>query len=121
MGKVVLTIDDSRPMRELLHTALTAAGFEVLQAEDGHSALEVLRTAVVDVIVTDLVMPNLDGFDLVEQVRREARHQSTPILVLTTESDLAKKARARDAGASGWVVKPFNPALLIDAINRATP
>ncbi len=73
-----------------------------------------------DVIITDINMPGLDGIDLVERLRGGGRHQATPILVLTTESDLGKRERAQRAGASAWIVKPFNPALLIEAINRVT-
>ena len=120
MSKRILTVDDSRTMRDLLMAALTGAGYQVLQAEDGVCGLEVLRTEAVDLIITDINMPRLDGFGLVEEVRSDARHRATPILVLTTESDQAKKDRARQAGATGWIVKPFNPAKLVDAVRRVT-
>ena len=76
------------------------------------------HSADVDVIITDINMPKLDGFGFIEGVRKDARHRATPILVLTTESDSSKKDRARQAGATGWIVKPFNPVKLIDAIRR---
>jgi two-component system chemotaxis response regulator CheY len=118
MSKTILTIDDSRTMREMLRMALSDAGFRVVQAEDGEHGLEVLKIETPDVIVTDINMPRLDGFGLVEAVRRDARHRAIPILVLTTESDAEKKNRARRAGATGWIVKPFDPVKLVDAINR---
>jgi two-component system chemotaxis response regulator CheY len=116
--KTILTVDDSRTMRDMLHLALTEAGFRVVQAVDGLDGLEALDAAQADVIITDINMPRLDGFGFIEGVRKNDRHRATPILELTTESDTTKKQRARDAGATGWIVKPFNPEKLIDAIRR---
>ncbi len=117
--KTVLTVDDSRTMRDMLKLALTQAGYEVVQAEDGVHGLEVLAAnPPPDVIVTDINMPRMDGFGFIEGVRRDERHRAVPILVLTTESDSDKKMRARQAGATGWIVKPFNPEKLVDAIRR---
>jgi two-component system, chemotaxis family, chemotaxis protein CheY len=119
MSKVILTVDDSRTMRDMLNMALVDAGYRVTQAVDGMHGLEVLRTTETpDVIVTDINMPKLDGFGFIEAVRKDARYRAIPILVLTTESDAAKKARARQAGATGWIVKPFDPAKLVEAIRR---
>lgn len=118
MTKLVLTVDDSRTMRDMLKLALGDAAFQVLQAVDGVHGLEVLETSAPDVIITDINMPNLDGFGFIEGVRRSDRHRTTPILVLTTESDQEKKQRARDAGATGWIVKPFDPVKLVDAVRR---
>lgn len=118
MTKLVLTVDDSRTMREMLRLALRDARFDVVQAVDGVHGLEVLQTSAPDVIITDINMPNLDGFGFIEGVRRSGRHGSTPILVLTTESDQDKKQRARSAGATGWIVKPFDPVKLVDAVRR---
>ena len=118
MTKTILTVDDSRTMRDMLHLALTEAGFRVVQAVDGMDGLEALDAAQADVIITDINMPRLDGFGFIEGVRKNGNHRGTPILVLTTESDAAKKQRAREAGATGWIVKPFNPEKLIDAIRR---
>ena len=114
----ILTVDDSRTIRDMLRLALEPAGFEVIQAEDGVHGLEVLEQHVADVIITDINMPRMDGFGFIEGVRGIERHRSTPILVLTTESDDAKKARARQAGATGWIIKPFNPEKLVAAIRR---
>ena len=118
MSLTVLTVDDSRTIREMLRMALADAGFRVLQAEDGVHGLEVLTGEAPDVIVTDINMPKLDGFGFIESVRRDQRYLGIPILVLTTESSPEKKNLARRAGATGWIVKPFMPAKLIDAIRR---
>ncbi|MFN3521765.1 MAG: response regulator [Phenylobacterium sp.] len=118
MTKTVLTIDDSRTMREMLNLALAQAGYRVIQAVDGVEGLEVLEAEGADVVITDINMPRLDGFGVIEGVRANPSHRATPILVLTTESDATKKDRARKAGATGWIVKPFNPEKLIDAVRR---
>lgn len=119
MSKTILTVDDSRTMRDMLHLALSDAGYNVVQAQDGVHGLEVLQDMdVPDVIVTDINMPRMDGFGFIEGVRRDQKHRAVPILVLTTESDAEKKDRARRAGATGWIVKPFDPVKLIAAIRR---
>ena len=118
MTQTILTVDDSRTMRDMLRMALVEAGFNVLQAEDGVHGLEVLQTSTPDVIVTDINMPRMDGFGFIEAVRKDNRYRAVPILVLTTESDAAKKMRAKEAGATGWIVKPFEPTKLIAAIRR---
>lgn len=114
----VLTVDDSASMRALLRAALTSSGFEVEQAEDGQEALEWLATNEVDVVLTDINMPRLDGFGLIEKLRESALHAERPILVLTTESSDEKKMRAKNAGATGWIVKPFDAAKLTAALRR---
>ncbi len=118
MRLTVLTVDDSRTMRDMLRIALAEAGFTVVQAVDGLDGLEVLGRETPDVIVTDINMPRMDGFGFIEAVRADHSRRATPILVLTTESDAEKKARARAAGATGWIVKPFDPAKLVDAVRR---
>ncbi len=120
MSKTVLTVDDSRTMRDMLHLALSDAGYRVVQAVDGMDGLQKLDGEALDIIVTDINMPRLDGFGFIEAVRRDSRYRATPILVLTTESDAEKKSRARNAGATGWIVKPFNPAKLVDALRRVS-
>lgn len=115
----ILTVDDSASMRALLLHALTDKGFEVVQAEDGIEALEWLETNEADVVITDINMPRLDGFGLIENLRRENRlHRDKPILVLTTESSDEKRQRARKAGATGWIVKPFDADKLAVAVRR---
>ena len=120
MKRTILTIDDSRAMREMLKVTLASQGFTVVQAEDGQHGIEVLEGMEIepDVIITDINMPRKDGFQFIEAVRANASRRAIPILVLTTESDAEKKQRARLAGATGWIVKPFDPTKLVDAINR---
>lgn len=120
MSTTVLTVDDSRAMRDMLRHSLLAAGFRVLQAEDGVHGMEVLETETPDVIVTDINMPRMDGFGFIEAVRNHELCRSMPVLVLTTEVDVDKKNRARTAGATGWIVKPFDPVKLVDAIRRVS-
>jgi len=120
IGKTVLTVDDSQTVRDMLLAALTDMGHQVIQAKDGLQGLEQLRGQSPDVIITDINMPRLDGFGFIEEVRRDPRHRATPILILTTESQQSRKDRARRAGATGWIVKPFDPAKLAEAIRRVT-
>lgn len=120
LAKTVLTVDDSRTIRDLLFIALSDAGYRVVQAVDGVEGLEVLERETPDIIVTDINMPRMNGFGFIESVRRGGRHRATPILVLTTETDAEKRGRARQAGATGWIVKPFDPAKLVDALRRVT-
>jgi two-component system chemotaxis response regulator CheY len=105
-------------MRDMLLLALVEAGYRVIQAVDGVDGLETLKAQGADVVITDINMPRMDGFGFIEGVRADPRHRGIPVLVLTTESDAAKKQRARDAGATGWIVKPFDPAKLVDAVRR---
>ena len=121
MSKMILTVDDSKSMRMLLRNALTQRGYEVVEAEDGVAALEWLRDNSPTLVITDINMPRMDGFGFIDEVRKHPQHRATPILVLTTESEPAKKQRARDAGATGWIVKPFDPAKLIAAVSRVSP
>jgi two-component system chemotaxis response regulator CheY len=118
VSKTILTVDDSRTMRDMLRLALLEVGFHVLQAEDGVHGLEMLEGQLPDVIVTDINMPRLDGYGFIEGVRADPRYRAIPILVLSTESSTEKKLRARDAGATGWIVKPFSAEKLVDAIRR---
>ncbi len=114
----VLTVDDSATMRDMVCHTLRDAGYDTVEASDGAKALEVMQHQRVDLIITDLNMPNMDGFTLIEQARANPAYRFTPILMLTTESDMQKKERGRAAGATGWVVKPFNPEKLVQAVNK---
>jgi two-component system chemotaxis response regulator CheY len=116
----ILIVDDSASMRALLYHALSASGFEVEQADDGLAGLEWLAMNEVDLVITDINMPRLDGFGLIEKLRAGTRHRDRPILVLTTESSREKKDRARSAGATGWIVKPFDPEKLVATVRRVT-
>jgi len=121
MSKRILTIDDSKTMRDMLMLTLAEAGFDVLQAVDGQDGLDVLVNEQVDVIITDINMPRMDGYEVIRQLRRNPSHKSTPILVLTTESEAEKKNLAREAGATGWMVKPFDPDRLVATVRKVAP
>lgn len=118
MSLRILAVDDSRTMRDMIRLALAEAGFEVHLAEDGIHGLEVMDAVNPQVIITDINMPRLDGFGFIEAVRAREDFKSVPILTLTTESATELKQRARDAGATGWIVKPFNKEKLISIIHR---
>jgi two-component system, chemotaxis family, chemotaxis protein CheY len=121
MAKRILTIDDSKTIRDMLLLTLNEAGFDVLQAVDGKDGLDVLDRERVDVVITDINMPRMDGYEVIRQMRKNASHKSTPVLVLTTESEAAKRNVAREAGATGWMVKPFDPDRLVATINKVAP
>ena len=116
MSLNVLAVDDSRTMRDMVRLALEPAGFTVNTADDGVHGIEVLEGLSPDVIITDINMPRMDGFGFIDAVRAQDKHRTTPIIVLTTEAADELKARAREAGATGWIVKPFDPAKLIKAL-----
>ena len=120
MGKRVITVDDSKTMREMVSFTLKNAGYDMLEAEDGKHALEVLTGQTVDVIITDLNMPNMNGIELIKALRADARFKFTPILMLTTESDDNKKGEGKAAGATGWIVKPFNPEKLLQVVQKVS-
>jgi two-component system chemotaxis response regulator CheY len=121
MAKRILTIDDSKTIRDMLMLTLSDAGFDVLQAVDGQDGLDVLGNDRVDCIITDINMPRMDGYEVIRQLRKNAVHKTTPILVLTTESDVEKRNMARDVGATGWMVKPFDPERLIATVRKVAP
>ncbi|RDE08095.1 response regulator [Pelagibacterium lacus] len=114
----VLTVDDSRTILAMLHHTLTNAGFEVIQAENGQVGLDMLGRQEVDVVITDINMPVMDGIEFIRNVRATGRHQSLPILILTTETSQDKRDQGRAAGGTGWIVKPFDPEKLISVINK---
>lgn len=117
MSLTVLAVDDSRTIRDMLKLALGEAGFTLHLAEDGVHGLEVLAQIAPDAIISDINMPRLDGFGFIAAVRNQHQHRATPILVLTTESAPDLKARARAVGATGWIVKPFDPGKLVKALH----
>ena len=122
MTKRILTIDDSRTIRDMLNLTLSEAGFEVLQAVDGEDGIGVLeKQDRVDVVITDINMPKMDGYGVIRHIRGQSRYNGMPVLVLTTESEKDKRNVAREAGATGWMVKPFDPERLIATINKVAP
>ncbi len=121
MSKTILTVDDSASMRMLLKTSLTAQGFTIEAANDGRHGLERMCEVKPDLLITDINMPEMDGFELIEAVRARPEFKGVPILVLSTEFSDEKKTRAREAGATGWITKPFDAAKLGTAIRRVCP
>jgi len=116
----ILAIDDSRTIRTLLTMALEGAGFEVTTAVDGVDGVNKFKESHSDLVITDVNMPNKDGFGVIEDIRANDTNRSVPVLVLTTESGPALKERARKAGATGWIVKPFDDDSLVSVIRRLT-
>ena len=116
----ILAIDDSRTIRTLLTVALEKAGFAVTTAEDGVEGVAKFQDVKVDLVITDVNMPNKDGFGVINDIRNGAVNRAVPVLVLTTESGTALKDRARKAGATGWIVKPFDDEALVSVIKRLT-
>lgn len=116
----VLAIDDSATIRALVTQTLTNAGFEVITAVDGQDGVNVFQTKRFDAVITDINMPKMDGFGVIEAIRDSPENKRVPILVLTTESGSALKDRARSAGATGWIVKPFDDAALVSVLRRVT-
>jgi two-component system, chemotaxis family, chemotaxis protein CheY len=122
VGKTALVVDDSTSMRQMVTFTLKEAGFAVVEGANGKEALTKLEgQAKVDLIITDLNMPVMDGFTFIRAVRQSAAHKFTPILMLTTESQADKKQEGKSAGATGWIVKPFNPAQLLQVISKVLP
>ena len=121
MSKRVMTVDDSATVRQVLQMTLEGAGYEVLQAVDGVDALKKLANETVDMLVTDLNMPNMDGITLIREVRQDPANRFMPIVMLTTESQPEKKQEGKSAGASGWIVKPFKPEQLLAVVRMVCP
>ena len=113
MTRTVLTVDDSKSIRDMVAFTLEAAGYRVIGAENGAEGLKQLQGAAIDLIITDLNMPVMNGFDFIRAARRTPRGAGVPILMLTTESDPSKKSEGKDAGATGWINKPFDAEKLV--------
>jgi two-component system, chemotaxis family, chemotaxis protein CheY len=118
MPGVILAVDDSASMRQMVRYTLETAGYEVVQANDGVEALDYAKTAGADLVLTDVNMPNMDGITLCKELRGLAHYKGVPILMLTTESATETKTRGKQAGATGWIVKPFNPEQLLATIAK---
>lgn len=119
MARVIMTVDDSTTVRQMVSFTLSDAGYQIVEACDGKDALSKLGdSATIDMLITDLNMPNLDGIELIKNVRTQPRHKFVPILMLTTESQETKKQQGKAAGASGWIVKPFSATQLVDVVRK---
>jgi two-component system, chemotaxis family, chemotaxis protein CheY len=113
---IILVVDDSKVMREMVKAALVEQGHEIITAEDGHIALEIAKETTVDMVLSDVNMPNMSGISLVSQLRLLTTYTQTPIIMLTTESTDSKKTKAKLVGASGWLQKPFDQIRLIKTV-----
>ena len=114
----ILAVDDSASMRQMVAFTLTSAGFEVAEAADGAIALQMAQKEKFKLVLADVNMPNMDGISLVKALRGLPDYKFTPLLMLTTESGPEKKAEGKNAGATGWLVKPFNPEQLVATVKR---
>jgi two-component system chemotaxis response regulator CheY len=114
----ILTVDDSASMRQMVAFTLKSAGFNVLEAADGQEGLERARATSVNLLLVDQNMPRMDGISLVRALRDLPQYKTTPILMLTTESSAAIKAAGKAAGATGWLVKPFDPLKLLEVVQK---
>jgi len=118
MSARILVVDDSASMRQMVAFALTSGGFDVTEAEDGQVALDKAKGDKFACVVTDVNMPNMDGITLIRHLRQLADYRFVPMLMLTTESGTDKKAEGKAAGATGWLVKPFNPDQLVATVKK---
>ncbi|MFT5161970.1 MAG: two-component system chemotaxis response regulator CheY [Alteromonadaceae bacterium] len=116
--KRILAVDDSASMRQMVVFTLKKAGYEVVDAKDGVEALEIAKGESFDAVISDVNMPNMDGITLIKNLRTLPSYKFTPMLMLTTESGTDKKHEGRAAGATGWIVKPFNPDQLLAVIQK---
>lgn len=118
MMRTVLAVDDSTSMRQLVRATLQSAGYDVVEAADGQEALDYARANAVDLVISDVNMPRMDGITLIGELRALPAYRLIPMLMLTTESSQEKKMEGKRAGATGWIVKPFNPAQLLATLQK---
>ncbi len=118
MAKKIMTVDDSASVRQMVSFTLREDGYEVIEACDGVDALSKMENTTLNMIVTDLNMPNMDGIELIKKVRAGSANKFVPIILLTTESQESKKQEGKSAGATGWIVKPFKPEQLLAVIKK---
>ena len=114
----IMAVDDAKTMRDLVKGILENEGHELLTAEDGEAAMKIARQQSVDLVLSDVNMPNMNGISLISKLRRLPEYQTTPILMLTTEGDGYKKSKAKASGANGWLQKPFTPERLVGAVDK---
>jgi two-component system chemotaxis response regulator CheY len=118
MSKKILVVDDSASIRQVVSIALRGAGYEVIDACDGKDALSKMTGDKINLIISDVNMPNMDGITFVKEVKKHPRYKFAPVIMLTTEAGQGKMAEGRAAGAKAWVVKPFQPAQMLDAVAK---
>jgi two-component system, chemotaxis family, chemotaxis protein CheY len=120
MSKIIMTVDDSASVRQMVAFTLKTAGYEVIEAVDGMDALAKLQGRKVNMVITDLNMPNMDGIELTRAIRNDVNHKFVPIILLTTESQETMKQEGRAAGATGWIIKPFKPEQLLGVVKKVS-
>ncbi|MCP4692937.1 MAG: response regulator [Desulfobacterales bacterium] len=118
MAKTIMTADDSASVRQMINFTLKQAGYDVVEAKDGVEACEKLGESQVNMLITDLNMPHMDGIELIKKARAMPQYKFIPIIMLTTESQASKKMEGKAAGATGWIVKPFKPEQLLAVIKK---
>ncbi len=118
MAKTIMIIDDSATLRQVVAVTLKKAGYDVIEANDGKDALNKLTGQKVNLIICDVNMPNMDGITFLKEIKNKPNYKFTPVIMLTTESQEAKKQEGRAAGAKAWVVKPFKPEQMLAAIEK---
>lgn len=118
MAKTIMIVDDSASLRQVVSIALKSSGYDVIESTDGKDALAKLTGRKVHLIISDVNMPNMDGISFVKALKQDPQHRFTPVIMLTTEAEAAKKAEGQAAGAKAWVVKPFQPAQMLDAVKK---
>ena len=118
VGKRIMTVDDSSTFRKVLGHSLRSAGYEVVEAAHGEEALEELEGAPVDMVITDITMPGMSGIELIREIRARRRYATLPVVVLSTVDEEEKLREGREAGAAGWITKPFQPEDLLSVVSR---
>ncbi len=118
MGKLIMIVDDSASLRQVVGIALKGAGYDVIEASDGRDALGKLTGQKVNLVISDVNMPNMDGITFVREMKKLSSYKFTPVMMLTTESQQDKKMEGKAAGAKAWLVKPFQPPTLLDAVSK---
>ncbi len=118
MAKTILIVDDSASIRQVVGIALRGAGYQVIEASDGKKALGKMTGDKIHLIISDVNMPNMDGITFLKEVKRHPRYKFTPVIMLTTEAGREKMAEGRTSGAKAWVVKPFQPPQMLNAVSK---
>ena len=118
MSKTILIVDDSPSLRQVVNITLTGAGYDVIEACDGKDAISKLDGRKINLIVSDVNMPNMDGITMVQEIKKMSNYKFTPVIMLTTESEDDKKNKGKEAGVKAWMVKPFKPNQMLDAVTK---
>jgi two-component system chemotaxis response regulator CheY len=118
MAKIILAVDDSTSIRQMVAFTLKSAGYTVIEAVDGQDGLDKIKAQAIDLVLTDQNMPKMDGLTMIKNLRSQPQYSATPILMLTTESSDEMKSQGKSVGATGWIVKPFDPHKLLEVVKK---